>query len=104
MRKYCKAYRVKDLKKFPGWKVQVEHLRPEKRIVDGKEVEVPRQLRDEDVLYLHEDFVVTDGIYRNENVVFEAVTPEWKQFCTRVLKFSVPDFDDDFQVKEKKSK
>jgi len=102
MRKYCKAYLVKEFKKFKHWQVNDANLRKEIQNVDGKEVEVPRRLSDDDILYLHEDFVVTDGIYREEHVVFDAVTEEWKAFCTRVLKFSVPDFGGEVQTTEQK--
>ncbi|NOX38146.1 MAG: hypothetical protein GXO78_11495 [Calditrichaeota bacterium] len=102
MRKYCKAYLVKDFKKFKNWKVNEANLRKETRNVDGKEVEAPRRLSDDDILYLHEDFVVTDGIYREEHVIFDAVTDEWKEFCRQVLKFSVPDFGGETRKAESK--
>lgn len=34
--------------------------------------------------------MVTGGIFKDENVVFERVTPEWKEFCTKNLNFAIP--------------
>ena len=76
-RKYCKAYHVKDFRQFAGWS---EH-----READGK------QLGEDDVVFLHEDYTVTESIWSNENVIFNNVTPEWQDFCDTVLGFKVPD-------------
>jgi hypothetical protein len=64
-----------------------------KKIVDGKEVEVERQLTDKDHLYLQENYVVTDGIFIDEDIIFDDVTPEWKDFCKNALKFAVPVYE-----------
>jgi hypothetical protein len=34
---------------------------------------------------LHTDFTVTDGIFIDENIIFNDVTPEWIEFCRDVL-------------------
>lgn len=85
--KYCKAYPISTLRQFSGWSEKVENVRKEKKQVDGKEVEVTRQLTDADFLYLQEDFTVTDGIFMDENVIFDRTTPEWISFCKNELKF-----------------
>ena len=90
---YCKAYRLGDLRKFKGWTEKSENARKEKIIEDGEEKEVPRKLTDDVYVYLHDSYVVTDGIFENENVLFDNVTPEWKEFCTKTLKFEVPTFE-----------
>ncbi len=92
MSTYCKAYRLGDLRKFPGWTEKAENARKEKVERDGQEVEVPRELTDDVYVYLHESLVVTDGIFENENVIFDNVTPEWEAFCREELKFQVPDW------------
>jgi len=51
MGKYCKAYFLKKLHEFSQWTERVENVRKEKKEVDGKEVEVYRELTD-DFLYL----------------------------------------------------
>jgi hypothetical protein len=48
-------------------------------------VHVPRDLTDADYVYLQGNFTVTDGIFIDENVIFDEVTPEWIEFCRNVL-------------------
>ena len=84
MGKYCKAYMISSFREFSGWAEMSENAR--------KENDSPRQLTDADFLYLQENFVVTDGIFIDENVIFDNVTPEWIDFCKRVLKFEVPNY------------
>ena len=63
MGNYCKAYEAKELRRYPAWSEKVEILRPETKEVDGEEVEVPRtELKDDDILYIQETYIVTDGI------------------------------------------
>ncbi|RPI77063.1 MAG: hypothetical protein EHM45_10580 [Desulfobacteraceae bacterium] len=93
MGKYCKAYSIQKLREFKGWSEKPENARKEKQKgADGKETEVIRPLTDKDYLYLQENYVVTDGIYIDQNVIFDQVTPEWKVFCDQVLKFEIPDY------------
>ncbi len=44
MGKYCKAYLAKQFREYPGWTEKKENVRKEKKEVDGKEVEVEREL------------------------------------------------------------
>lgn len=92
MGNYCKAYPIARLRQFSGWKEKAENARKEKQQVDGKEIEAPRQLTDDDFLYLQTDLTVTDGIFLGENVIFDDVTPEWTEFCKNELAFEIPDF------------
>ena len=93
MAQYCKAYYVKDLRKFAGWRERLEELRIEKEWRDGKEHEIVRTaLADDDVLYLQPGLQVTDGIFEDEHVVFRTDSGEWESFCKEVLKFEVPDY------------
>ncbi|WP_017328292.1 hypothetical protein [Synechococcus sp. PCC 7336] len=87
---YCKAYPLKQLQQFEHWPRPLNFMRKETQTIDGRERETQRKLSDEDVLYLQENYVVTDGIFSNQNVVFEAVTDEWKDFCDRILGFEIP--------------
>jgi hypothetical protein len=92
MGKYCKAYHVKDFRNFPDWKEDVKSLLPAKKFEGGKEVVTERSsLADGDILYLQENYVVTDGIFKDDHVVFERVTDEWKRYCADVLDFRLPD-------------
>ncbi|HEX7333371.1 MAG TPA: hypothetical protein VF290_17845 [Pyrinomonadaceae bacterium] len=72
---YCKAYEVATLRQFEQW-------------TTGVTVSA-REFNDDDVLFVQEDFTVTDGVFL-ENVVFDQVTPEWKEFCKTQLGFEVP--------------
>jgi hypothetical protein len=89
MGKYCKAYPIQQLCQFHNWTENRENTRKEIQKIDGKELENNRTLTDEDFLYLHENYLVTDGIYQDKNVIFDVVTPEWKDFCTNILLFEV---------------
>ena len=99
MGKYCKAYSVRKLAEFSGWTVNTDQLRPEKRSVDEekrsvdeKEGEAVRDEADSTYFYLQENFTVTDGVFIDENVVFDQVTDDWVAFCRGTLKFEVPSF------------
>jgi len=93
MGNYCKAYPLGRLREFGGWSENPAGVRRERREVEGSEVEAPRELTDDDFLYLQENFTVTDGIFLDEHVVFDDVTAEWLDFCERALKFEVPVFE-----------
>ncbi len=92
MGRYCKAYPVAQLRGYPGWWERAENMRSEAVEQDGREVRQRRQLHEESFLYLHENYVVTDGIYLDENVIFDGVTDEWKLFCQEQLGFRLPVF------------
>jgi hypothetical protein len=87
--KYCKAYLFQQLCQFSNWNDQISYLRKEAEYTDGKEVEVERKLTYEDVVYLQDNYVVTDGIFLDENIIFDNITPEWKAFCQNALQFKV---------------
>ena len=90
---YCKAYLASSFRAFPSWTEKTDKLRKGKKVVDGKEVEFDRTLiEDGDILYLHDSYVVCDGIFNDENIVFDNVTEEWKNFCKQTLGFSIPEY------------
>lgn len=80
---YCKAYLVEELRRFPEWQERVQPLvvRPEEAADSGGVTEY---------FFLHDDYVVTASVYRDEQVTFDHVTPDWKAFCESVLKFTAP--------------
>jgi len=92
MGKYCKAFQITRFREFGEWSENRQNARKEKRQVDGKEVDVTRDLTDQDFLYLQENFVVTDGIFIDENIIFDTVTVEWVDFCKQALGFEAPSF------------
>jgi len=71
MGKYCKAYLIKTLHQFDQYWENSENTRVEKQQTDGKEVEVKRELTDDDFLYLQEKYVVADRIFKDENIIFD---------------------------------
>ena len=91
--RYCKAYPITRLREYSGWSENKENVRKDKQQVEGKEVVVQRELTDADFLYLQENFVVTDDIFIDENIIFDQVTPEWIDFCKHTLKFEVPVYE-----------
>jgi hypothetical protein len=90
---YCKAYLAKQFREFPGWSENKANLRKEKQEVGGKEVEVEREIDDDSILYLQENYVVTDDIFKDEYIIFDHVTDEWKQFCHQQLGFEIPVYE-----------
>ncbi|MEM9903518.1 MAG: hypothetical protein AAF921_00625 [Cyanobacteria bacterium P01_D01_bin.44] len=93
MGKYCKAYPISQLREFSQWTERSENARKENNEIDGVEVNVARQFAESDFLYLQENYVVTDGIFLDENIIFDDVTPDWKDFCQNTLKFEIPIYD-----------
>lgn len=82
--KYCKAYTYDDFRPFDGWK---RGAREEQRPDSNVEAKTADETDLSNVLFLQEDYTVTAGIFLDENVVFDEVTPEWIEFCRDSLKF-----------------
>jgi len=72
-RKYCTAYHLGDLRRYSAWSSDAQDL------------------SDDDVVFLHQDYTVTKSIWTGEDVVFDKVTNDWKEFCNNELRFAVPD-------------
>ena len=92
MGNYCKAYLIKDLRAFPGWSENLDNARENVSVVDGQEQRTRRPLTEDDFFYLQENHVVTDGIFMDEYVIFDDVTPEWVEYCRDTLQFEVPSY------------
>lgn len=90
--KYCKAYPLERMCEFNGWSEKPGNARKKRAEEDSKEVEAVRGLADDSIVYLQENYVVTDGIFKDENVLFDDVTPEWIEYCQNVLKFEIPEY------------
>jgi hypothetical protein len=92
MSEYCKAYPVQRFREYPGWTEDLTALQP--LDLDGEPARdpAPRTLGEDDVLFLHDNYHVTDGIFVDEHIVFSADTPEWRQFCQGVLGFELPEY------------
>jgi hypothetical protein len=70
MGRYCKAYPIERLREYKNWREKFESTRGH--------------------LYVQENFVVTDGVFLDQSIVFDDVTPEWIDFCKNNLKFELP--------------
>lgn len=88
-RSYSRAYLLKDLRAYPGWR--------EARL-NRTEADDPaggdggqKELADDDVAFLQHDLTVTASMWSDENVIFDHVTQEWEEYCGTVLQFEVPD-------------
>jgi hypothetical protein len=78
MRKYCKAYYLKDIKQFHAW--------------TEKHEENEEELSDDSVVYLWDDFtVVRSPVIPDKGLLFDEITPEWQAFCLEILKFEIPE-------------
>lgn len=85
---YCKAYTARDYRRYQKWIENPPNLTSEK--LEGGSTAEKGSFGDDDILYLQENFTVTRGIYLNEDIVFDQVTPEWIDFCQNTLSFKSP--------------
>ncbi|NOK63902.1 MAG: hypothetical protein GFH27_549391n13 [Chloroflexi bacterium AL-W] len=78
MRKYCKAYKLSELRQFAGWTENPQE--------DGS------VLNDDDICFIWDDFTVqAKSPFPEQGTLFNNVTPEWRAFCTDQLHFAIPD-------------
>ena len=77
MGKYCKAYPLAQLRRFPHWS--------EASIGEHK-------LEENAYVFLQDNYSVTVGIFMDEKIVFNQVTDDWKAFCENDLQFSIPEY------------
>ncbi|HKP87266.1 MAG TPA: ankyrin repeat domain-containing protein [Blastocatellia bacterium] len=87
-RKYCKAYLLGELRKYPAWREGRINWK-EKANGNGGPDEAP--FPDDKIVFIQQDFTVTESMWHNENVIFNQVDPDWEEFCANTLKFKVPD-------------
>ena len=76
MPRYCKAYRIADVRKFSAWPA----------LAGPGESELP----DEELCFVHEDLTVTRSCFAEKDLLLRSVTPEWREFCLGELGFEVP--------------
>lgn len=84
---YAQAFLLGNLRKFSGWREEKINWKQPAAEENGNSA----SLTDTDVVFLHQDFTVTELIWPGENVIFNKDTPEWREFCTNELQFKVPD-------------
>lgn len=86
MSAYCRAYLAEELRRFPEWSERVPPLVVR---ADGGTPEEPAQ--EFACFFVHDDLVVTAGVLRDEQVVFDRVDDAWRTFCRETLEFKRPD-------------
>ena len=85
---YCKAYHLKDLRQFPGWSESRINWKQKGDLKE--EASDEGEFPDEKVVFIHQDFTVTESVWHNERVIFNQVSENWSEFCSSSLGFSVP--------------
>jgi hypothetical protein len=89
-RPYCRAYPVAELRRYPGWPAgPAQQPGPGTAGESGAAGEFGGQ--QDQIVFLHDDLTVTASMWPGEDVIFDAVTDEWAQFCAADLGFAVPD-------------
>ncbi len=71
---YCKAIPIEKLRSYPGWPSALKENESTCRF-----------------LYLHDSLIVTRDIFPDQQVVFDAITDDWRTFCRESLEFAVPE-------------
>ena len=87
--KYCKAYHLKDLRNFPAWCESVTNEKPSAS-GDMQDESSPN----DQIVFIHQDYTVTESMWHNENVIFDNVDAAWIEFCAGSLGFKTPDLFD----------
>ncbi len=90
-RPYCKAYYLRDLRKFSGWAEERKNWKINRYWSEAMKADFEKPLEDADVVFVHHDLVVTRSMWRDEHVIYDAITPAWQEFCHSRLGFRIPD-------------
>lgn len=102
MGSYCKAYPAERFRAFSGWVERVPPLTvtiepPSAQPGEGPEADTNATATEcateVSYYYLQENYSVTAGIFLDEDIAFDDVTEDWKDFCTRELKFEIPVYE-----------
>jgi hypothetical protein len=78
VKKYCKAYALGELRRFPGW-------------ADGAARD-ERTMSDDAIVFVCDELTVLVSPVGNDKDkrLLAKVTPEWEEFCAKTLKFAIP--------------
>ena len=83
MSRYCKAYKLEDLRKYSKW------------ADSAKDNE--KELNDDSIVYIQENFSVTTNpldLDSKDDYIFEDGGSEWESYCKDELKFEVPVYEE----------
>lgn len=86
-RKYCKAYHLSELRRYPAWSENRINWNKKENGDGGGAA----PFTEDKIVFIHQDLTVTESMWPDENVIFNSVNEEWGNFCTSSLHFSVPD-------------
>lgn len=92
-RRYCKAYYLSDLRRYRGWNesgTTWKENKYENRKDKDQEVSECSSIQDR-IVFIHQDFTVTESMQHGETLIFSDVNSEWKEFCFGTLNFNAPD-------------
>jgi uncharacterized protein len=91
-RKYCKAYHLEDLRKYPNWtESRINWKEKDGHRDSGADGDAGWPFSDDKVVFIHQDLTVTESVWHGENVIFNSVAPGWEEYCSNTLNFKVPD-------------
>lgn len=90
-REYFASYQLGELRRYPAWAENKLGVREASPVAAGGQAPDGGGLSDDDVVFLHQDYVVTKSIWHDEDVIFNEVTEQWKDYCRNELQFAVPD-------------
>jgi ankyrin repeat protein len=93
-RKYCKSYHLGDLRKYPAWsegRINWKKKSDNSSNSNGNgNGNADGPFTDDKIVFIHQDFTVTESVWHNENVLFNDADPSWKEFCVNSLNFKIP--------------
>ena len=69
-RPYCKAYYLRDLRKFKEWSEERKNWKINRYWSDEMKADFDKPFEDNDVVFIHHDFTVTKSMWRGEHVIF----------------------------------
>jgi hypothetical protein len=87
-RNYCKAYHLEELRKYPAW--SENRINWKETPGDGNG-DIGHGFTDDKIVFIHQDFTVTESMWHNENIIFNRGDSDWEKFCVNTLGFMVPD-------------
>lgn len=88
---YCKAYPIERFQEFSKWQEQAKAIPPLINPESGQETaQAEENILHGRFLFLQENFTVTQSIFLDEQIIFDQVTDDWKDYYRNVLEFEVP--------------
>ena len=89
-RRYCKAYHLGDLRKYPLWRENRVNWKNSSDDNGSNNGDGSDHLNDDNVVFIHQDFTVTESVWHNENILLDNPDDGWREFCANALDFKVP--------------